>query len=136
MGVSLVYITHDLTTAYQVSQSILMLYQGSMVEVGSVDKVIKDPMHPYTRLLVSSIPLPDPKRRWGKDTVRAAATEAHIGKNLGCRFADRCPYVMDMCWASPPPLYGMDGDRAAACYLYRESPALDKTEVMGLYSPR
>jgi peptide/nickel transport system ATP-binding protein len=61
LGVSLIYITHDLTTAYQVSQSILMLYQGSMVEIGNVDKVIKNPRHPYTQLLISSIPLPDPK---------------------------------------------------------------------------
>src|SRR5262245_61373362 len=65
LGISLVYITHDLTTAYQVSQNIYILYRGSVAEVGSVDKVIKDPKHPYTRLLISSIPLPDPDRPWG-----------------------------------------------------------------------
>src|ERR1035437_9203291 len=60
-GISLIYITHDLTTAYQISQNIVMLYQGSVVEMGYVDNVIQNPQHPYTRLLVSSIPLPDPK---------------------------------------------------------------------------
>jgi ABC-type oligopeptide transport system ATPase subunit len=65
LGISFIYITHDLTTAYQVSQNIYILYRGSVAEVGSVEKVIKHPKHPYTRLLVSSIPLPDPDRHWG-----------------------------------------------------------------------
>jgi peptide/nickel transport system ATP-binding protein len=133
MGVSLIYITHDLTTAYQVSRSILMLYQGAMVELGSVDKVIKDPRHPYTQLLVSSIPLPDPKRRWGKGTTREADAQPPSGKNMGCRFAPRCPQVMSMCWESRPPLFGLDHDRAVACFQFLDSPALDKSDVMGLY---
>jgi peptide/nickel transport system ATP-binding protein len=134
LDVSLIYITHDLTTAYQVSRSILMLYQGSAVEVGSVDKVIKDPRHPYTQLLVNSIPLPDPKKRWSKGTSREAPRKPPEGKNLGCKFAPRCPHVMPKCWQSPPPLYGLDRDRAVACYLYDKAPALDKAEVMSLYT--
>ena len=137
LGVSLLYITHDLTTAYQVSQNILMLYQGMTVEVGSVDKVIKAPVHPYTQLLVSSIPLPDPKRRWGRDEVKPVVVERPAGKvNKGCKFAERCPYAMEMCYDSPPPLFATDDDRAAACYLYRDKPALDKEDVLRLYSPR
>lgn len=136
LGASLIYITHDLTTAYQVSQSILMLYQGTMVELGNVDKVIKDPRHPYTQLLVSSIPLPDPKKRWGKGMAREKLAKPPGGKNLGCKFAERCPAVMPMCWQSPPPLYGLDSDRAVACYLFRDSPVLDKAEVMSLYTKR
>jgi oligopeptide/dipeptide ABC transporter ATP-binding protein len=134
LGASLIYITHDLTTAYQVSQSILMLYQGSMVELGSVDKVIKDPRHPYTQLLVSSIPLPDPKKRWGKGAARETLATPPGGKNLGCRFAERCPHAMPMCWEAKPPLYGVDNDRAVGCYLYRESPVLDQADVMSLYT--
>jgi oligopeptide/dipeptide ABC transporter ATP-binding protein len=136
LGVALLYITHDLTTAYQVSQSIILLYQGTVVEVGSVDKVIKNPLHPYTRLLVSSIPFPDPKKRWGKESVKVGEVERYVGANKGCKFADRCPAAMDMCYDSPPPFYATDGSRAAACYLYRESPALDKEEILGLYVPR
>ncbi|MGN6485596.1 MAG: ABC transporter ATP-binding protein, partial [Thermomicrobiales bacterium] len=64
-GISFLYITHDLTTAYQVSDDILVLYKGNVVESGDVVPVIKDPQHPYTRLLVSSIPWPDPSMRWG-----------------------------------------------------------------------
>ena len=134
LGASLIYITHDLTTAYQVSKSILMLYQGTMVELGSVDKAIKDPLHPYTQLLVSSIPLPDPKKRWGKGEAREARATPPGGKNLGCRFAERCPHVMPMCWESKPPLYGVDSDRAVACFLHREAPVLDQADVMSLYT--
>src|SRR5437762_4744716 len=74
LGISLIYITHDLTTAYQVSQNIYVLYRGSVAEVGSVEKVIRDPTHPYTRLLVSSVPLPDPDIRWGDIAPTPAST--------------------------------------------------------------
>ncbi len=113
-----------------------MLYQGSMVEAGNVDKVIKDPRHPYTQLLVSSIPLPDPKKRWGMGAPQEALAEPPGGKNVGCKFAPRCPHVMPMCWKSQPPPYGLDSDRAVACFLFRDSPALDKAEVMRLYTER
>jgi len=124
LGISLVYITHDLTTAYQVSQNIYVLYRGSVAEVGSVDKVIKDPKHPYTRLLVGSMPLPDPDAHWGGQGVmesKAAAVSAPAKELHGCKFANRCPYVMDECLEAPPPLYSTDDDRAVACYLHKGS---------------
>ena len=62
-GVSIIYITHDLTTAYHIAKSIVVLYRGSVMEAGDVDKVIKHPEHPYTRLLIDSIPWPDLNRR-------------------------------------------------------------------------
>jgi peptide/nickel transport system ATP-binding protein len=136
LGASLLYITHDLTTAYQVSQTILMLYQGSMVEVGSVDLVIKNPLHPYTQLLVSSIPLPNPRRRWGESSAQYTSTERADGRiNKGCKFADRCPRVMDLCYQAPPPLYATDAGRAAACYLYRDAPVVQPEEIRELYAP-
>jgi peptide/nickel transport system ATP-binding protein len=131
MGISLIYITHDLTTAYQISENIFILYRGSVVEVGSVERVIKDPQHPYTRLLVSSIPLPDPDIRWGGETelenkaAAGAATAAH-----GCKFANRCPFVMAECREQAPPLYRTADDRAVACYLYKdEGPPVPGLEI-------
>ena len=64
-GISLIYITHDLTTAYQLSENIVVLYRGSVAEAGDVERVVKEPEHPYTRLLIGSIPRPDPKHPWG-----------------------------------------------------------------------
>lgn len=68
-GISLVYITHDLATAYQISDHIIVLYRGDVVEAGDPEQVVKHPEHPYTKLLIGSIPLPDPERRWGDDLV-------------------------------------------------------------------
>lgn len=127
LGISLVYITHDLTTAYQVSENIYVLYRGSVAEVGSVEKVIKDPQHPYTQLLVRSIPLPDPDRHWGSEgdleRKKQAASGAVHGQR-GCKFADRCPFVMSECHQAPPPLYQTTEDRAVACFLYKESESI------------
>ena len=64
-GISLVYITHDLATAYQISDHILVLHRGVVVEEGTPDQVVKHPQHEYTRLLIGSIPIADPNRTWG-----------------------------------------------------------------------
>lgn len=64
-GISLIYITHDLTTAYQISDRIIVLYHGEVVESGPPEEVIEHPKHPYTRLLIESIPEPDPDHAWG-----------------------------------------------------------------------
>ena len=132
LGISLIYITHDLTTAYQVSQNIYILYRGSVAEVGSVEKVIKDPKHPYTRLLVSSIPLPDPDIHWGGESeieTKASAPSAPLAGVRGCKFSNRCPYVMAECQQAPPPLYLTDGDRAVACYLHKDGAQVSGREM-------
>jgi len=129
LGISLVYVTHDLTTAYQVSENIMVMYQGSVTEVGDVELVIKDPRHPYTQLLVGSIPLPDPKRRWSQASG-PGVIQASSDANKGCKFADRCPHVMPMCWESRPPLFRVDFARAATCHLYREADTVDGVELM------
>jgi len=127
LGISLVYITHDLTTAYQISENIYILYRGSVAEVGSVERVIKAPQHPYTRLLVSSIPLPDPDQAWGGEgdiERKAKAANAPTKAMHGCKFANRCPFVMKECHEQPPPLYRTSEDRAVACYLYKDAPPI------------
>ena len=132
LGISLVYITHDLTTAYQISENIYIMYRGSVVEVGSVEKVIKDPQHPYTRLLVSSIPLPDPDIRWGGETdiERKATTPGAAREHVeGCKFSNRCPFVMAECRQKAPPLYKTADDRAVACYLYKDAEQVSGREM-------
>jgi len=127
-GISVVYITHDLTTAYQISDNIIILYRGSVAEAGSVERVVQDPRHPYTQLLISSIPVPDRKRRWvGEDLPEADAAPAR--HSIGCKFAPRCKAVMDVCWQQPPALYQTNPDRVAACFLYRDSPILTSSDV-------
>ncbi|CAN5450219.1 ABC transporter ATP-binding protein [soil metagenome] len=132
LGISLVYITHDLTTAYQISENIYILYRGSVAEMGTVERVIKDPQHPYTRLLVSSIPLPDPDHAWGgeEDIERKAIAASAPAKTMkGCKFANRCPFAMPECHEKPPPLYRTHEDRAVACYLYKEAKPISGREM-------
>jgi peptide/nickel transport system ATP-binding protein len=132
LGISLIYITHDLTTAYQISQNIYVLYRGSVAEVGNVDEVIRQPKHPYTQLLVSSVPLPDPDMRWGAGDSSAdlkRAVGASVPPVHGCKFANRCPYAMAECRQAPPPLYVTDEGRAVACYLYKGSPQVSGREM-------
>jgi oligopeptide/dipeptide ABC transporter ATP-binding protein len=134
LGISIIYITHDLTTAYQICENIVVLYLGSVAEVGSVDRVIRTPRHPYTQLLVSSIPVADRRRRWGEDTpADPDAPPNAVTGGGGCPFAPRCPSVMDICRESPPPLFMPDADRAAACFLYREAPVLPTGDVAGIW---
>jgi peptide/nickel transport system ATP-binding protein len=133
-GISLIYITHDLTTAYQISQNIMMLYQGAVVEVGDVDKVIREPEHPYTRLLVRSVPLPDPKLRDGQRRLRLTGDELTPVSGGGCRFAPRCPHVMPKCRESMPPLFKTAERRATACYLYESAQSVSSDDMASAIS--
>ena len=127
-GISIIYITHDLTTAYQISDNIIVLYRGSVAEVGDVELVVRQPQHPYTRLLIGSIPLPSPHRRWSAE-VSASPVAKAADLARACKFADRCPSTTPVCLAGAPPLYQANHHRAVACYLYQDSPSLSAEEM-------
>ncbi|MBI4219267.1 MAG: ABC transporter ATP-binding protein [Chloroflexi bacterium] len=128
LGITVVYITHDLTTAYQVCESIVVLYRGSIAEAGSIERVIKDPKHPYTRLLVHSIPQPNPRRKWTGEVTTTTPGEPRTSQNA-CKFVDRCPFAMPMCRESAPPLYQIARDQVASCFLYRDAPVLQERGI-------
>ena len=132
-GIPIFYITHDLTTAYHISDSIIILYRGSVMEAGDVDAVIRNPQHPYTQLLVASIPWPDPDLQWGNiDIITPAARIAyHLLK--GCVFAPRCPQAMDICHTAPPDLYRVGEERVASCYLYKDNDYLKRENLSALF---
>jgi peptide/nickel transport system ATP-binding protein len=131
-GISLVYITHDLTTAYQVSENIVVLYRGTVAEAGSVEQVVRDPRHPYTQLLVGSVPRADPRHPWqGEQGASDAASRAHA---RSCAFADRCPAAMPHCIEQHPPLFQADPDRAVACFLHQEAPVIGGDELSRVFT--
>jgi oligopeptide/dipeptide ABC transporter ATP-binding protein len=132
-GISLIYITHDLTTAYQVSQNVIVLYRGLIAEAGDVEKVVGDPKHPYTRLLIGSIPYPDPNRAWKGE--EAPSPEGAGATEHSCRFAPRCPAAMAVCRESAPPMFRTDKYRAAACFLYREGDVMPGADIGEIMSP-
>ena len=131
-GITILYITHDLTTAYHVSSDIMVLYRGELAEVGDVEHVIKQPQHPYTQLLVDSIPWPDLDHTWGTKEIGLSSSIAKVGTNsalAGCKFADRCPHVMTVCTQQDPPLYRVDPTRAAACFLHQDAAVIAREDV-------
>jgi peptide/nickel transport system ATP-binding protein len=135
-GISFLYITHDLTTAYQICQNIIVLYRGSIAEVGDVDLVIGQPKHPYSQLLISSIPEPDLARRWTSDAILSAAVDANGNGRHGCKFADRCPFRMEVCRQKVPPLFRTDPFRAASCFLHQQAPAVPSENVDDLLAQK
>jgi oligopeptide/dipeptide ABC transporter ATP-binding protein len=127
-GISLIYITHDLTTAFQVCDDIIVLYRGYVAEAGDARQVVKDPMHPYTQLLVGSIPRPDPDRIWPEEPEPSPlAAQAH--PDVGCPFNNRCSHTFEPCIVEAPPFFRTDPRRAATCYLHQDAPTLPFEEM-------
>ncbi len=118
-GISFLYITHDLSTALQISDEILIMYKGSVVESGEATSVIQNPKHPYTQLLVQSIPVPDPGQKWSGALDLSAKMEGAGQAASGCKFYDRCPAAFELCKSAQPALFDVGQDQKAACYLYR-----------------
>ncbi len=121
-NISFLYITHDLSTAYQIGDQIYMLYQGTTAERGAAMDVIDAPQHPYVQLLIDSVPVPDPTDKWDVDISLPSEEEMRTAASEGCRYYPRCPHRMDKCLVAQPPLYKMDKPKhEAACYLYEEN---------------
>ncbi|AEH50243.1 ABC transporter ATP-binding protein [Pseudothermotoga thermarum] len=116
-SVSVIYITHDLTTAYYVSDRIAIMFRGNIVEMGPAEEVLSNPKHPYTQLLRESVPEPDPEKRWGTKVV-LADTEHEEYLRIGCKFAGRCPSAMEKCKKNNPPYFKVN-DVLVKCFLYK-----------------
>ena len=117
LGLGVVYITHDLATAYYVCDRIGIMFRGNIVDTGDVEKALIEPKHPYVKLLRDCIPEPDPKKRW-KKKVRLSETDAEEYLRVGCKFAARCPQVMDICKREMPEDVNVDGE-LVKCHLFK-----------------
>jgi peptide/nickel transport system ATP-binding protein len=117
-NISFLYVTHDLASARYFSDWIMVMYAGYIVEGGPAEELIQEPKHPYTQLLLSSVP--DPKRGLRKDTTVKARGEVPTltAAAVGCPFVPRCPYAMDECSQAMPPVTKFDGERWVRCYKY------------------
>jgi peptide/nickel transport system ATP-binding protein len=116
--VSILYITHDLATAYYCADRIAVMLRGWIVEMGPVEKVLGTPLHPYTQSLKEAIPQADPDKTWTQKSS-LAVMESDEYTRTGCKFAGRCPHVMSVCRSKVPGDYQVDG-RAVKCFLYDE----------------
>lgn len=114
--ITMIYITHDLASAAYIADRVAVMYLGSIVEIGPADVVLKDPRHPYTRSLMSVIPVPNPRRRRQR-MVLHGETPDPIDLPSGCRFHPRCPEVFALCPKIQPTLEDLGDDHQAACLL-------------------
>lgn len=115
MGLTLIFIAHDLSVVKHISDRVAVMYLGKIVELGAATTVIERPQHPYTRALVSAIPTPNPDvERSRRRIVLPGDPPSPIRPPAGCTFHPRCPYVQERCKAAFPPLTPYDG-REVAC---------------------
>lgn len=118
--VSFLYITHDLALCRHICDRLAVMYLGKIVERGPVDKVVLESLHPYTKALISAVPIADPESRRTEVVVKGEIPSP-INPPSGCRFHTRCPvYIGDICRTMEPPLADVGGDHCVACHLYSE----------------
>jgi peptide/nickel transport system ATP-binding protein len=112
-NVSFIYITHDLSTAYYLSDFIAIMFRGNVIEYGAADQILTHPCHPYTELLLSSVPTVGAK--WAQG-VKLPDIELKEYRSNACKFAARCAYVQDICRQQKPPLVDIAGTSQVLCF--------------------
>jgi peptide/nickel transport system ATP-binding protein len=117
------YVTHDLASARYVADDVLVMYAGQVVEQGPIEQVLRDPQHPYTRLLLSAAPDPA-KGAPGRVELNRGQQSAAVDPTAGCRFTARCPLVVDVCSRIIPELVSTGNDQDARCHVTAPSPAI------------
>jgi oligopeptide/dipeptide ABC transporter ATP-binding protein len=115
-GISVIFITHDLGTVGYFADRVAVMYLGRIVELGTMKDVLKNPQHPYTRALLSVIPVPNPRLR-KKRIILEGETPNPVDVPSGCRFHPRCPVAMEVCKQSDPRLMEITTSHQAACLL-------------------
>ncbi|ACB76003.1 ABC transporter ATP-binding protein [Opitutus terrae] len=116
MNLSMIFIAHDLSVVKHISDRIAVMYLGKIVELGPAIAVIERPRHPYTRALISAIPVPNPDaERARQRIVLAGDPPSPINPPAGCPFHPRCPFAQDKCLLAVPPLLPAGPDQQAAC---------------------
>lgn len=120
-GLTLIFISHNLSVVRHVSDRILVLYLGRVVELADGDDLYEDPKHPYTRALLTAVPIPDPKRARQR-TIEGLVGEipSPINQPSGCTFRTRCRYAEERCAQVRPPLETLPGNRMVACIRWQE----------------
>jgi peptide/nickel transport system ATP-binding protein len=116
-GIAFLYVTHDLASARYVADDILVMYAGQVVEYGPIEQVLRDPLHPYTRLLLAAVPDPGTKLHAERIEMRKGLASAAVDPPEGCRFVARCPLAIDICSGITPELVEARPAHSARCHV-------------------
>jgi peptide/nickel transport system ATP-binding protein len=122
--IAFLYVTHDLASARYLADEILVLYAGQVVEQGPMEDVLADPLHPYTKLLLSAAADPEAGAETKRIEVRKGLASAAVDPPAGCRFVARCPLAIDICSRVTPTLVDARARQAARCHVTAPDPAL------------
>ena len=114
---SIIFISHDIALAKHIADRIAVLYLGKMMELGSAETLVDQPLHPYTQALVSAVPVPDPESKRTKDVI-SGEIPSPVDPPSGCRFHTRCPYAHERCVMEEPALVEVEKNHYVACHLY------------------
>ena len=121
MGISYLFVAHDLSMVNYISHRIGVMYLGHLMEVGEADELYGNPIHPYTKALLSAIPIPDPDVAKARSRIRLEGElPTPINPPAGCPFAGRCPYADEQCRKELPPMEDFGG-HMAACWHVKEA---------------
>ena len=118
MGLTYMFITHDLSVVKHISDEIIVMYLGQIVEKARGDDIFAHPMHPYTKALLSAIPIPDIRYKGKEAETIKGELSSPINPKPGCRFAPRCPRATEKCRMENPELKDMGDNHLVACHLY------------------
>jgi len=114
LGISVIYITHDLATTRYICDRFAVMYLGKIVELGNTDNVLENPLHPYTRALISAVPVPDPTLKRVREKIPGEAPSP-VNPPPGCRFHTRCPSARPECSRQEPMLEQFEDGHLVAC---------------------
>lgn len=116
-GLTLLFVAHDLSVVKHISDRVAVMYLGKIVETAPKKELFNNPQHPYTKALLSAIPVPDPKQR-KKGQILAGDVPSPINPPLGCRFHTRCPFVRNICKEEEPKLICTNKKHFVACHIF------------------
>ena len=117
LGLTYLFISHDLAVVRHISSRIAVMYLGIIVEVADSTSLCRDPLHPYTKALLTAVPIPDPKVK--KDHIQLKGEiPSPVNIPPGCRFHPRCPYAQDRCRTDDPPLHPATETHVVACHFW------------------
>jgi oligopeptide/dipeptide ABC transporter ATP-binding protein len=117
MNFSCIWVSHDLSILSNISERLMIMYLGKTMEMAPTRQIITDPLHPYTKALISAVAIPDPTYKRPVPDIRGEVSKP-IDPPPGCRFQTRCPEVMDICGIEEPPLIEAKPGHFVACHLY------------------
>jgi peptide/nickel transport system ATP-binding protein len=117
MNFSCIWVSHDLSILSNISERLMIMYLGKTMEMAPTRQIITDPLHPYTKALISAVAIPDPTYKRPVPNIRGEVSQP-IDPPPGCRFQTRCPEVMDICGIEGPPLIEAKPGHFVACHLY------------------